>query len=354
MTLPNAHADETSGNAAAVFQMITGHYLSAAVNTAAQIKLADAMSETPLDHAVLAERTDTNPDSLFRLLCLLASAGLVTDEGDGRFSLTAAGRLLREDDEESLRPVALMHGGPGHVQRWLNLREHLVTAPKSSEQKPTGNPFAQLPPHVAEIFNGAMSYFSRHTAKAVIAAYDFGRFSSLVDIGGGRGELLAAVLRANPGLRGTLFDLPSVVEGTEATFAEAGLADHAEVLGGDFFDSVPADHDAYLLKNVLHDWDDERCGVLLRNIRAAIPAHGRVLLVETVRPDRFDTALPSRLAAYSNLSMLMAGGAERSEPEYARLLAAAGLALRTVTVVRPEWTGADTCHVIEAVRDDAA
>ncbi|MER6772862.1 methyltransferase [Streptomyces bacillaris] len=336
--------------AAAVFQMITGHYLSTAISTAARINLADTMDAPAISHHVLAERTGTHPDSLIRLLQLFATTGLVTDDGDGRFTLTPAGRLLRTDDEESLHAVALMHASSGHMQRWFALGDQLTEAPKAGRAEPSSNPFAQMPPHVAAVFNRAMSFFARHTAGAVIEGYDFGRFRTVVDVGGGEGTLLAAVLKATPGLHGTLLELPSAVEAGRQALAEAGVADRSEVIGGDFFDSVPPGRDAYLLKNIVHDWDDEPSRTLLRNIRDAMKEDSRLLLVETVRPDRFGPTVADRLAAYSNLGMLLNGGSERSEQEYAELLASAGLTLRAVVPVYPVWTGAPTGSVIEAVR----
>ncbi|MEO3778527.1 methyltransferase [Micromonospora sp. B11E3] len=335
--------------ATAVFQMITGHYLSTAVNAAARLELADAMADGVHDHQTLARRTGTHPDSLLRLLYLLASAGLLTDEGEGRFALTEAGRLLRKDADLSLHAVALMHAGPGHIQRWISLPELLREPPKGSEDKPRGNPFAQMPPHVAQIFHRAMTFFSQHTSEAVVRSYDFGRFRSLVDVGGGEGTLLAAILRANPELRGTLFDLPSAGEAGRRTLAEAGLAGRGEVVDGDFFTSVPAGHDAYLLKSVLHDWDDDASRTLLANIRAAMKPDSRLLLVETIRPDRFDTTAGSLLAAYSHLGMLFNGGAERSEREFRSLLGGAGLELNEITWIRPAWSGVANTAVIEAV-----
>ncbi|WP_336053829.1 methyltransferase [Streptomyces sp. CA2R101] len=350
MTSAEAATPEAPTAAAAVFQMITGHYVSTAINTAARIELADAMNDEPTEHTVLAERTGTYPESLLRLLYLLASVGLVSDEGDNRFALTGTGRLLRKGGEDSLHAVALLHGGSGHIQRWFALHDVVHDAPKSVDVEPQGNPFAKMPPHVAAIFNGAMTFFTRHTAQAVLQAYDFTQFTTLADIGGGQGSLLAAILRSTPGLHGILFDLPSVVEASgNRTLDEAGVADRCEVVGGDFFTAVPAGADAYLLKNVIHDWDDERSRTLLTNIRQAMKPGSKVLLVETVRPDRFGTALTDRLAAYGHLGMLLNGGAERSRAEYAALFDSAGLAFSNVVPVRPAWTGVASTSVIEAV-----
>ncbi|MFJ9109799.1 methyltransferase [Streptomyces sp. NPDC102283] len=349
MTRADTSAPETPTTMTAVFQMITGHYLSTAIHTAAGLGLADAMADTAVGHTELAERTGTHPEPLLRLLSLLATAGLVSDEGEGRFALTETGQLLRQDGEDSLHAVALMHAGPGHIQRLFGLGELMRSAPRTRGAEEGANPFAQMPPHMAAIFQRAMTLFSRHTSQAVIEAYDFGRFDTLVDVGGGEGSLLAAILRATPGLRGVLYDLPVVAEAGARTFAEAGLSGRGEVLSGDFFTSVPAGHDAYLLKNVVHDWDDERSLTLLRNIRDAMKPDSKVLLVETVRPARFDTGVASRLAAYSHIGMLLGGGAERSGQEYADLLAGAGLTLVRAVPARPAWTGEATVGVIEAV-----
>ncbi|MFJ8957594.1 methyltransferase [Streptomyces sp. NPDC102381] len=348
MTRADTSASETPTTMATVFQMITGHYLSTAIHTAAGLGLADALADDTVGHAELAKRTGTHPEPLLRLLSLLATAGLVADEGEGRFALTETGQLLRQEGEDSLHAVALMHAGPGHIQRLFQLGEYMKSAPRTRGAEEGVNPFAQMPPHMAAVFQRAMTLFTRHTAQAVIEAYDFGRFATLVDVGGGEGALLAAVLRATPELRGVLYDLPVVAEAGERTLADAGLAARAEVVSGDFFTSVPAGHDAYLLKNVVHDWDDERSLTLLRNIRDAMKPDSRVLLVETVKPARFDTSTASRLAAYSHLGMLLGGGAERTEREYAELLSGAGLTLERTVAARPAWTGEATVSVIEA------
>jgi hypothetical protein len=176
-----------------------------------------------------------------------------------------------------------------------------------------------------------MATFAPLTAAAVASAYDFSAFGTLADVGGGNGALLIGILQANPGLRGIVFDLPHAAEKARRKVADAGLADRCAVQAGSFFDGVPPGADAYLLKHVIHDWDDERASAILRACRAALPPHGKVLVVEGVYPPRVDASLESRGAAANDVNMLVCtGGRQRSEAEFAALFAASGLRLARV------------------------
>jgi SAM-dependent methyltransferase len=195
------------------------------------------------------------------------------------------------------------------------------------------DPFAEMErdPEAAALFDKAMATFASQTAAAVAAAYDFSRFATLVDVGGGNGSLLIGILEANPRLRGVVFDQPHVAERARNTVAAAGLADRCAVEGGSFFDAVPRGADAYLLKHVIHDWDDELAAEILRRVRAAMAPGGRVLIVEGVYPKRIDGSLASRGAAANDVNMLVvAGGRQRAEDEFRELYAAAGFRLTRI------------------------
>ena len=194
-----------------------------------------------------------------------------------------------------------------------------------------------------------MTEATRWAAPAVLAVYDFSRFRTVVDVGGGNGTLLGALLAANPGLRGTIFDLPSGVAGARPHLEAAGLADRCEVVSGDFFaDPLPSGGDAYVLKSVIHDWNDDRSRAILENCRRAMPAHGRLLIIEPVVPAKVDGSPAHRMMVLSDLNMLaVTGGRERTEPEFGVLLASAGFRLERVVPAQPP----SNFSVIEALPD---
>jgi tRNA A58 N-methylase Trm61 len=181
-------------------------------------------------------------------------------------------------------------------------------------------------------FNRAMVVATSEAAPALLAAYDFSRFTRIVDVGGGSGALMAAILRAHPGVRGVVFDMKAGVEGAAALLEEAGLADRCAIVGGDFLvDELPAEADAYVLKSVLDDLDDDRTVVLLQNCRRAIAANGRLVVITPLMPNRVEPSEPVRDVVMFDLQMLVSsGGRERTEPELASLFASAGFDLAAV------------------------
>jgi hypothetical protein len=256
----------------------------------------------------------------------------------------------------SLFSVALLHAAPEHQLGGAGLTSRiqgLATPPPpdgTGSAERTGNPFADMPPGTAEIFQRAMSFFAESAAASLADSYDFTGVTMLVDVGGGHGTLLASLVRRVSGLRGTLLDLPDIARRAGQIFAERGVADRCEAVGGDFFEQVPTGGDLYLLKNVIHDWNDADARTILTRCRAAMRPGSRLLLAESVRPDHFDTSLASRISARADLQMLIRGGQERSEAEYRSLLTTSGLrTVRTIPCFQ-EWIGMDS-QLIEAVAD---
>ena len=311
-------------------QMIDAHRLSQAIATAAELGVADTMAEGPRTVGDIASAVGAHEAALYRLLRTLAAAGIL-HEGEGRvFALTDLGQALRRDHPASAAGWARQIGRPYFRAAWSNLPHSIRTGE---------NAFAALNgedvwswraarPEESAIFDAAMRSQTMSQAAAVVAAYDFSRYSRIVDIGGGNGALLAAILRACPDLRGVVFDQPHVAPGAEAVLAEAGVADRCEAIGGDMFASVPAGADAYILKSILHDWPDDRAIDILRVCRAAMPPHARVLLIEQIVGPP-NEGLAEKL---SDLNMLvMPGGQERTLDEWSALLASAGLRLAGVT-----------------------
>ncbi|MGE0118820.1 MAG: methyltransferase [Dongiaceae bacterium] len=316
----------------ALFRMITGFYLSRAVHVAASLGVADLLADGARGHEELAAATRTHAPSLRRVLRLLVSAGVFAEEADGRFALTSMGACLRAGVPGSMRAAALLFGGITQ-QAWGDLMHSVQTGEPAFRRVFGMEPFAYMGEHPDEAanFDAAMADFTRQIAVAVAAAYDFSPFRKIVDVGGGNGALLAGILEAYPALTGLLFDLPPVAQRAGADLRAQGLAARCEIRGGDFFREVPADGDAYLLKHVLHDWDDARATDILRTCRRAMRADARLLTIEGIYPPRIDQSDASRGAAANDVNMLVCtGGRQRSEAEFRALYEAAGFRLTQI------------------------
>jgi hypothetical protein len=305
--------------------LITGFQLSAAVNVAADLGLSDLLAPGPRTVSDLAAATSTHEETLRRLLHALSTIGIYDERPDDAYANTDLGAGLRSDLPGSLRPLARTVNAAAHWSAWGHLGHSVRTGENAFEALHGVDVWTHRLRHPAEneIFNDNMASLTSTVAEAVAAAYDFGGLASVVDVGGGQGALLAAVLGRYPHLTGTVFDLPQAVA---AEPPSDGLAPRWSAVSGSFFEEVPG-ADAYLVKSILHDWPDDRCVDILRTLRRGLHDHGVVLLVETVlgRPGH------ERTAAFSDLNMLvMPGGRERTKEEYAALLAAAGLVLTGV------------------------
>jgi hypothetical protein len=248
---------------------------------------------------------------------------------DDKFKLTSIGKALRTGTPGSLRDFALFLGHPLRWEDWGNLLYSVQTG-EPSVTKLRGMPFfeyVETDADLAEAFNNAMTAGSEFSIYAVLAAYDFSGFRKIIDVGGGHGRLLSMILAKAAAARGVLFDLPTVVDGAGPEMTKAGVADRCEVVGGSFFDSVPEGGDAYLMKAILHDWKDDDALKILANIRSAIAPGGKLLLLESVLPERSS----SDIGMLIDLEMLVAvGGEERTRAEWANLLDRAGFRLNRV------------------------
>jgi SAM-dependent methyltransferase len=316
-----------------LLDLLNGYRVTQALYVAARLGIADQLSDGPKDGDQLARATRTDARSLRRLLRALVSFGLFAEEADGRFALTEIGALLRDNVPGSLRAGVLFFGGPGQWKAWSQLDQSVTTG--QTVWGPRGaQAFFEMhakDPGGAAIFNAAMTSFTSAYDAAVVAAYDFSRLGTLVDVGGGHGALISSVLRANPALRGILFDIPPVIAGAKPRIAAEGLGARLETVAGDVFASVPSGGDAYLLKFVIHDWDDEHSLTILRNCHRAMKPDGRLLLLERVVPEQIDRSVDTQGTMLADLNMLLvAGGHERTAAEYRELLDAAGFTLTRV------------------------
>jgi hypothetical protein len=303
----------------ALRRLVNGYQVTQAIHVAAVLGIADLLREGPRDGGALAVATDSHAPSLHRVLRALAAVGVLHEGDDGRFALTAVGACLCSDAPEPVGGWAAFVGRPYHFQAWSALL-HGVRTGESPFRSVHGTDvwdYRVSHPEEGAIFNAAMTDIMRRANDHLLAAYDLGRFATVVDVGGGRGAFLRAVLDANPATRGILFDQPHVVAG-------ADVGERCEVVGGSFFEAVPDGADAYLLKAVLHDWEDDDALRILARCRAAIPGHGALLVVER------DLGAPNEdaEAKFADLNMLVGpGGRERTCAEFAALFATGGFEL---------------------------
>lgn len=324
-----------SADRARVMDLLWGFFPAQVIQTLARLGVPDLLDASPEELSDLALRTGTHRDALERLLRAAIGLGLVDRTGDGRFALTPDGKLLRTGTPGSVGHLSQLFCGDAVWRAWGEL-EHSVRTGEPSFEKVTGrSAFAHMAtePGMLAVFTEAMAEGARAAAPGVVAVSDLGGAATLVDVGGGNGTLVAAFLAARTDLHGILFDTADGVGDAATTLA--GVADRCEVVTGDFFVSVPT-ADAHVVKSVIHDWDDERSVAVLTRIRAAMPAHGVLFLVEPVLAAD-DAELPTqRTMLMSDLNMLVCtGGRERTEAEFRALLDAAGLRLVDVTQVPP-------------------
>jgi hypothetical protein len=273
--------------------------------------------------------------------------GVFEEREDGTFALTPLGECLRAGVPGSARAMVMLFAGRRIQEAWNDLEYCVRTGNPAYRQRGLDGPFADpaRTPEDQANFDAAMADITKLTAVAVAAAYDFSPFTTVIDVGGGNGALLVGLLQANHRLRGIVFDQSSAAERARSYIASSGLAERCQAIGGDFFKEVPAGGDVYVLKHVIHDWDDDRATAILVNCRRAMPAAGRLLIVEGVYPPRIDQSLASRGAAANDVNMLVnTGGRQRSEPEFRALYAAAGFRLVRIVPTQARVS------VIEGVR----
>jgi hypothetical protein len=309
--------------------LLTGAWKAQAIYVAAYLGLADLLAAGPRTSAELAEETGTHVPSVYRLLRALASIGIFREEEPGRFGLTPLGDRLRSDRPDSQRSLAIMMGEE-HYRCWGDLLQSIRTGQTAFERL-YGRPcfdYLASHPRSAQLFDEAMVGVHGVETQAMIDAYDFSPFHTLVDVGGGNGSLLTAVLQRHPRLRGVLYEQPHVIERALPGLRAAGVAERCQAVGGNFFESVPPGGDAYLMRHIIHAWNDDQALTILRNCRQAMGPQARLLLVESVIPSGNDPFF----AKFLDLNMLLIpGGQERTEAEYRALYEKAGFRLTRVT-----------------------
>jgi O-methyltransferase domain/Dimerisation domain len=328
---------------ARILQLATASWMSAAVSAVATLGVADELTSGPRSASDIAEAVDADPDALYRLLRACVDIDLFQEVGERKFALTELGAALCIDAQGSMRNFAMWVGLPADRHTWSDLARCICSG-RSAFAGVHGEPiwdYLRARPEVAQVFDNAMTEASRGLVAPIVEAYDFTPFGTIVDVAGGHGALLAAVLATSPLSRGVLHDQPEVIAGAGPRLREAGVGDRTVLAGGDFLESVPAGGDAYLLSNVVHDWDDASSVRILTNCREAMAEGGRVLLVEAVMPEAGTSSLTVKLM---DLNMLvLCDGRQRTAAEFGALLTKAGLELSRIVPVGLH-------SIVEAVR----
>jgi hypothetical protein len=322
-------------------QIFSGSWITQGIWVAAELGIADLLIDGPQTAEELSKRTNTQSSALYRLLRALASVGIFEQDEALRFSSTPLGDLLRSDTQDTQRYLAIMMGVEFHAA-WGELLYSVRTG-EPGFQKRFGGPFFHYMTENPErhgIYDAAMTGVHGGETEPMLDAYNFDEFRTVVDVGGGNGLLLAAILNRHPGIQGVLFDLPAIVDRARSTISRTGVSDRIRIQGGDFFSSVPAGADAYVLRHIIHDWEDPEAITILRHCREAMAPEGKILIVEMVVPPGNEPGFGKWL----DLMMLLVAGRERTKEEYSHLLSEAGL---TMTRVIPT---ASDASIIESVR----
>lgn len=326
----------------ALLDLIMGSMVTQAIHVAAKLDVAEHLADGPLTAAEIAQRCGADPDAVHRVLRLLAGYSIFGQDTDDRFALTPMSEALRDDAPISMRAMALLLGHPFEWEHW----GHLLDAVRTGEPVlPTlrqmgGYEFLAANPEFASVFESGMGNLSTLETQPIVDAYDFSGFDTIVDVFGGQGTLLAAILAGAPKTTGVLADERAEFLGAEQFLRDAGVGDRATIDTGGLFDKPPAGADAYLLKHIVHEWPEEQALELLRNVRSSIPDHGRLLLMEFVLPDG-PQPHPGKLVDL--WLMILMGGKERTEDEYSKLLRRAGFRLTRVIPT------ASSVAIVEAV-----
>lgn len=327
-----------------IFQICLSFLAPISLNVVANLSVADHLAGGPKHVDEIARAAKANPDALYRILRALTTTGVFQEVEPRRFAQTPTSDLLRSDHPQSLRPFVLFFPDPLHYRFYSNLMHSVKTGETTAKPTVGKELFDWLREHPAEsaIFNAGMVNVTQMFIPAALEAYDFSGTRTLVDVGGGHGSVVGAILQKYPQMKGILFDLDHVVEGAPLYLKAQGVLDRCQIQSGDFFKSVPAGGDTYIMKNIIHDWDDERSITILKNIASRLKGNpsGKVVLLEfALTPGN-----EPQIGKWADIEMLaLPGGRERTEDEYRGLFKRSGLRLtRVVPTQAPQ-------SVIEAV-----
>lgn len=324
----------------AMFELISSMWTVQSIYVAAELGVADVIKDGEVHFSDIAKEVGAHPQSLYRLLRGLTCSDIFAETKEGYFKLTPMGQCLRTESPNSVRSMAIFQG---HYQwtHWSKLMDAVKTGEPVVEDI-RGMPlfdFLQKTPHAQKHFDRFMTTVSKMEMVSVVSAFDFSTFKSIADVGGGHGSFLASILESSPKTNGILFDQSQVVAGAEKALVSGHLKNRCEITSGDFFTDVPKAEN-YIMKHIIHDWEESKCVKILKNIRRHIPAHGKLLLVETVVTPPGEAHFSKML----DLEMLVnAGGLERTALQYSELFAKCGFKLNRVIPT------ASLASIIEAV-----
>lgn len=313
-----------------LLDLITAHRVTSVIYVAAKLGIADLLVEGARSSTELAQLTGTYERLLHRLLRALVALGICVEGPDAKFALTAMGTHLSEKSERSLKANILREGElltAGWMELIGSVRTGKTGAQLAGESEEQFERFAKA--GVASLFNEGMASITRAAIPQILEAYDFSGVGKLMDAGGGFGQLLVTILRRYPSMRGVVFDLPHCADGAKKNFAAASVADRAEFVGGNFFESIPPGiADAIVMKSIIHDWNDERCIRILQNCRHALKPGARLMVIDRIMPQKLEPKAEHLAVVLSDLNMLRGpGGSERTEREHRELLAKGGFRL---------------------------
>lgn len=340
---------DTQDGRALVARLVFGSMAAQTVRAAVRLRVMELIGDQERPAAEVAAEAGASPRHMTRLLRALAALGLLREHSPGSFSVTPAGTVLDSGRPGSLASMVRMYTEPTMLRAWEHLDDSVRTGDIVFDRVFGTDFFSHLRelPELSAAFNAAMSQKARATAAALPHAYDFGRFASVTDVGGGNGTVLSGVLREHPGLKGVVLDTEEGLAQAPETLEREGLAERCSLVAGDFFRAVPEGSDLYMMKSVLHDWTDDQVVTILTHCRAVLPPQGRVLVVEPVLPEVVDTAADplAPLTYLTDLNMLVnVGGMERTRADFEHVCRAAGLSVTSVTPLK----GAEPYCLIEA------
>ncbi len=317
----------------AIGQMVSGYMVSQSLYAAAKLGLADLLKDGAKSCEDLASSAGVHPRLLYRLMRALASVGVFAEQEPGYFTLTPFAACLQSDVAGSMRASVITCGAELY-QAWGDILYSLRTGGSAFEHL-YGMPLFQFyaqNPESGKMFDEAMTKYSSAENFEIVASYDFSGIHKLVDVGGGQGSLIASLLKANPKMQGILFDRQSVIEGAKNLTEVEGVSQRCELVGGDFLESVPSGADAYMLKHVLHDWDDKSAITIVKNCHHAMVENGKLLVMEQVIPPGNEPCF----GKFTDLTMMVmfTGARQRTEPEYRALFEASGFKLTKIVPIR--------------------
>jgi len=342
------NASQQSGDSPSdvMLRLISGAWISRALYAAVKLGIPDMLKDQVKRADELADATRTHAPSLYRMMNLLVSVGVLTRDQNNYFGLTPLGATLRTGEPGSLRAWALHQLGDAHYQSWGDVLHSIQTGETAFEHQFGMDvwQYRAMHPEQSAVFDEAMASLINVINQAILVSYDFSTIRNIVDVGGGNGGLLIYLLNGNPNMSGVVFDSPHVAERAKSRIEAGGLANRCTSVGGDFFVSVPSGGDTYILSRVIHDWDDEHSITILKNCRSVMSEEHKLLIMERVVPTEIDHSTKTQSVTGSDLNMLViVGGQERSEAEYRTLLDAAGFKLTRVVLTR------SVISIIEAV-----